>query len=326
MSSNSNNNTNNIITPKHILVTGGAGYVGNILCEQLLKNGYNVTCLDNLFKGTAEAILRLFQYKNFTFHNEDILNLDKDFLNKFDGIIHLAAIVGLPACKRNKWLSDLVNFKGTTNILENRREGVPFVFASTGSVYGKVSGTCTEETYCNPLSYYGRQKLEAEKIVRCHPNTISLRFATGFGVSPCMRVNLLVNDLCYKAVHDRSLTIFQADAYRTFINVRDMVSAFIEGLEKLFNANNVPLKYNVFNVGTEANNWTKRQLAEYIGKLSGCVVNYNDFDKDEDQRDYYVDYTLYREHFNEPEVSIEEGIEELFRVCHALKTTKYEYI
>lgn len=323
MSTNSSKDTSDKL---HILVTGGAGYVGNILCEQLLKQNYKVTCLDNLFKGTAEAILRLFQYKDFHFVNEDVLNVNEEFLKPFDGIIHLAGIVGLPACKRNKHLSELVNYKATVQLIEKRANDTPFVFASTGSVYGKVVGVCTEETHCNPLSNYGRQKLEAEKVIRCHPNTISLRFATGFGVSPCMRVNLLVNDLCYKAIHDRSLTIFEPDAYRTFIHVRDMGSAFIQSLEKLLNSKVNPLKHNVFNVGTEANNWTKRQLSDYIGNLTGCVVTYNDFNKDEDQRDYFVDYKLYREQFDEPEVSIEEGIEELLKVCRALSTTKYEYI
>jgi len=190
----------------------------------------------------------------------------------------------------------------------------PFVFASTGSVYGKVEGLCSEESPLKSVSLYGDTKRDAEKLVREEPNTISFRFATGFGVSPNMRVNLLVNDLVYQAVTNRALNIFQAESRRTFIHVRDMSRAFIFGLENMSR-----MSYNVYNCGANHLNWTKRELAEYIKKQTNAAVSYNDTHIDLDQRDYEVDYTRLNSEGFFCTTSMEEGIDELIKVSPILR-------
>ena len=182
-----------------ILVTGGGGYVGNVLCRDLLNLGYNVRCLDNFHKGQCDALIGLVQDYNFEFMHGDVVNVNDvvKALDGVDGIIHLASIVGFPACAKQPSLATSVNIDGSLNILEHRNESIPLIFASTGSVYGKVDGVCTEESPLRAVSLYGETKKAAEMEIRSAPNTISYRFATGFGVSPCMRVNLLVNDFVY---------------------------------------------------------------------------------------------------------------------------------
>lgn len=304
-----------------VLVTGGAGYVGQVLCRELLERGDEVVCFDNLSKSQDESFVGLLGEENFTFVMGNVVNQNDwkklTYMQPFDTIYHLAAIVGVPACNRDTELAYKVNFEGTVNTLKNRN-GARVVFASTGSVYGKVEDICREDSPTNPLSVYGQSKLDAETAVLMEENTVALRFATGFGVSPCMRVNLLVNDLCYQAVQNRCLTIFQADAYRTFIHVKDMASAFIWAAEKA--------QQRVYNVGSNHSNWTKRELAEYIKGQTGCVVNYEEFSKDPDQRDYKVDYSKILSEGWEAKITIQEGIEKLLKVCRSINVTKPQYV
>lgn len=298
-------------------VTGCGGYVGNVLVRQLLRHGYEVLGMDNFHKGQCDALLGLVTNHKFQFMYGDVTSKDdcKKFTSQVGGIIHLAGIVGFPACKRQPALSNAVNVLGTKNIMEVRGDS-PVVFASTGSVYGKVEGVCSEESPCNPLTIYGRDKLEAECIVRNAGNSVALRFATGFGVSPCMRVNLLVNDLVYQAMTNRCLTIFEADARRTFIHVEDMATAFRVSLEKLM-ANK--LNHNVYNAGDNDLNWSKRYLAEYIKRSTGCLVTYAEIGKDLDQRDYAVDVSRFNNEIMKCEYLMETGINELIKVVPLLQ-------
>ena len=177
---------------------------------------------------------------NFEFEYGDVTVLEqmKEAVHGCDAIIHLAAIVGFPACKSQPALATAVNVEGTRNIIfarEAYNPKIPLVYASTGSVYGKVEDICTEESALNAVSLYGVNKKVAEEMVGTQENTVSFRFATGFGVSPCMRVNLLVNDFVYQAITNKILTIFQADFRRTFIHVRDMARAFTMGVENMGN-------------------------------------------------------------------------------------------
>lgn len=303
-----------------ILVTGGGGYVGNVLCRKLLKNGYEVRCLDNFHKGQCDALLSLVSNPNFEFQYGDVTNyVDcKNAINGVDGIIHLAAIVGFPACKRQPALSKAVNVDGTQNIVNLRNEYacIPLVYASTGSVYGKVENICTEESQKLPQSIYGMDKLSAEDIVRNTNNTVSFRFATGFGLSPCMRVNLLVNDFVYRAMTEKTLTVFQADFRRTFIHVQDMASLFEFGLRKLLNKE---LKHKVYNAGSNKLNWTKRELAEYVRAKTGCYVTYAEVGEDPDQRDYEVDYSKLEAEGFKTEYTMEQGINELIKAAPLLQ-------
>jgi nucleoside-diphosphate-sugar epimerase len=209
-----------------VLITGGAGYVGSVLCGILLDKGHTVRVMDNLHKGNADSLVPYCLNPNFSFFRGDVTHKDelKRAMGDVEYIVHLAAIVGFPDCARAPGLAKVVNIDGTENVLRCKQKGVKLLFASTGSVYGKVEGICTENSPLNAVSLYGLTKIQAENMVLAEEDTVAFRFATGFGVSPSMRVNLLVNDLVYQAVKMKSLTIFQADFRRTFIHVRDMAN------------------------------------------------------------------------------------------------------
>ena len=301
-----------------ILVTGSGGFVGSTLCGQLLEMGYKVRAMDNFHKGNCDALIPYCSNGDFEFFPGDITcNRDiEKAMRGVDEIIHLAGIIGAPACSKNPTLSKSVNVYGTKNIIKNKPKDVVMFFASTGSVYGKVDNVCTEDTPTNPQSEYGIHKLEAEKIVLDAENTFVYRFATGFGVSPCMRVDLLINDLTYKAAIDKLLVIFQPDFKRTFIHVREMGSSFVYGLHRLDKTS----EHRVFNVGSPANNTSKREMAELIKEKTGCTVLYEEFAKDPDQRSYSVDFSRFKEAVKwEPTISIESGINELLNVTPVLQ-------
>ena len=302
-----------------ILVTGGGGYVGNVLCRYLLDKGYQVICLDNFHKGQCDAIIPLATNPDFEFRYGDVTVAEhvNKAMQDCDAVIHLAAIVGFPACKAQPSLADAVNIEGAMNVINARNlisKDIPIVYASTGSVYGKVEGVCTEESPLNAVSQYGVNKRKAEQMMSEEDNTVSFRFATGFGVSPCMRVNLLVNDFVYQALTNGILTIFQADFRRTFIHVRDMAKAFTMGFEHMGS-----WKHKVYNCGANHLNWTKRELAEYVKQETGCFVHYEEIGTDSDQRDYSVDYSKLENEGFTCEVDMQTGIQELIKVSPILQ-------
>jgi len=294
----------------NILVTGGGGFVGNVLTRRLLQAGYKVRVVDNFIKG-CHGLMELVSNPKFEFMEGDVTDFSicKKAMTGIDAIVHLAAIVGFPDCAKQPGLAEAVNIQGTKNMLI-AADGRPFAFASTGSVYGKVEGTCTEESPLNAQSWYGITKYEAEKKVRDTANTVSFRFATGFGLSPNMRVNLLVNDFVYKAVYDRSLVIFQADFRRTFIHVQDMAKTFQMGIEGLVKET---LQHKVYNAGGNHLNWTKRELAEYVSNQTNCLVHYAEIGQDADQRDYEVDYSKWYAEGFVPDYTMEQGIQEVIK-------------
>lgn len=304
------------------MVSGGGGYVGNVLCRALLDRGYNVRCVDNFHKGNCDALIPLVTRPGFEFMYGDVSNPEhvKKMWWEVDACIHLAAIVGFPACSAQPGLSEIVNIGGTEELLRERH-GRPFVFASTGSVYGKVDGICTEDSPLNTLSLYGITKKAAEDMVTHHgDNTVAFRFATGFGVSPNMRVNLLVNDLVYQAVTQKCLNIFEAHARRTFISVYDMSRCFIFGLENIGK-----LKHKVYNAGANNLNWTKRELALYISEKTGAVVSFNETGTDLDQRDYEVSYDRLKDEGFECVKTMEQGIDELVKVSQIMRI-RHQYM
>jgi nucleoside-diphosphate-sugar epimerase len=306
-----------------ILVTGGAGYIGATLCPLLLDKGYEVIALDNLFKGHADALIPCSSYKDFKFIRGDVRDekLVSKLMDEVDGVIHLAGLVGFPICAKDPWQSYSVNVEGTANLLKYRQYDIPLIYSSTGSCFGKIEGICTEETPCNPLSEYGLHKYQAEKLVTECNNTVSLRFATAYGVSNSLRVNLLINDLVYQAIKKGGFTIFEADFRRTFIHVRDMAKGLIWGLEGLIENK---LQHNVYNCGGESGNCSKRDVAEYLKKKIGCKVEYGNDGIDMDKRDYEVDYSRIRAEGFELSYTMEQGIDELIRVVPILsEVVKY---
>ena len=307
---------------KNICVWGGAGFVGSVLVGMLLDKGHKVSVIDNLHKG-GDSLLQYVNNKNFNFERADISQVEqvkKVHEKDYDGIILLSGIVGLPACKKHPSLAKAVNEEGWANVAKYKGRA-KLVAASTGSVYGIVKDEiCTENTKTNPQSLYGITKLNGETAILKEPNTVSLRFATCVGVSPNMRLDLLPNYMCYEAVINRFLSVFEPDNMRTFIDIRDFANSLIFILENFDN-----LKYKVYNVGTEKNNWTKRQLAEYIKGKTGCIVTYAETHKDEDARDYACDYNRIREAGFNVKYLMEEIIDDLIKSILLLDTqNKYK--
>lgn len=296
-------------------LTGGGGYAGNVLCRQLLDLGIEVKVMDNFHKGQCDALIGLMGNPNFAFQYGDVTNeLDVEkFTQDLDVVFHLAAIVGFPACDRQPFLATKVNVDGTKNVVKYcKKRGIPIVNFSSGSTYGAISGICTEESPLNTTTIYGLNKKEAEQIVAEIDNSVSMRFATGFGLGETVRVNLLVNDLVYQAVHNRVIDVFEKNARRTFIHVRDMSKAAILCMQKLLTNG---LKYKVYNVGDNNMNCTKGGLTEMVREKTGCFVNYIEFGKDKDCRDYEVDYSKINAEGFKCSISLEQGIDELIKAA-----------
>jgi len=303
-----------------VLLTGGAGYVGTSLLPQLLENGYKVRVLDNLMFG-GDQLLPFLRNQNFEFQEGDIRNLGdvKTAMKGVDAIIHLAAIVGYPACRKYPELAQDVNVNGTKNIISASEKDQLILFGSTGSNYGSVEEICTEESPLNPLSLYGQTKTLAEKMLLEERCTIAYRFATAFGVSVRHRLDLLINDFVYKAVTEQYLVIYEKHFMRTFIHVHDMGRAFLFGIENAGKMNR-----QVFNVGSETMNCSKQDICEFIKMHTNVYVHYADIGEDLDKRNYTVSYKKIRDLGYNTTVTLDEGIDELNKACKLIKIkTKY---
>jgi len=246
-----------------ILVTGGAGYIGSILIPFLLDKGFKTSVYDLLLYG-GHSLLPFISNKNFSFIKGDIR--DKESLSqvvkKNDVIIHLAAIVGLPACSKDKRLAHSINVQGTKNVVSSLSPNQKLIHASTVSIYGASRGDiCNENSPLNPISYYANTKTKAEKITLDFKNTICLRFATAFGVSPRMRLDLLINDFVYQAYMNKFLILFEKTYKRTFIHVQDISRSILFAIR-----NFEKLKNSIFNIGDNSSNLSKEEIALKIKK------------------------------------------------------------
>ena len=298
-----------------ILVTGGAGFVGSILVPLLLEEGHNITVIDNLMYH-QESLLGYARYKNLNFILGDVRDeaVMKPAVHNADVIIHLAAIVGEPACRMRADLATTVNLQASKTLNDLRSKNQALIFASTGSNYGKVDNICTEETPLSPVSLYGVTKTEAEKIFREKGNYVICRFATGFGISTRLRLDLLPNDFTFKAVHERFLAVYEKDFRRTFIHVRDMAKAFS------FTITHFPeMKDNVYNVGHESMNLSKEDL---VNKIKGKVdfeAHFAPIGHYPDPRTYEVSYEKIRKLGFITDISMDEGIDELVRAFRMMR-------
>jgi nucleoside-diphosphate-sugar epimerase len=268
-----------------VLITGGAGYLGSNLTRHLLEAGYTVTVLDNLMYDQV-TLLHLFGNPKFQFELGDVR--DKKLLQELVGlndvIIPLAAIVGMPACKANPDLTIAVNYQQVADIIEVLRDDQKLILPNTNSQYGSSDSIITEESPFNPLSLYAKTKCDAENAMLANGNGVSLRLATVFGVSPRMRLDLLVNDFVYKSVVDGYLVLFEAHFKRNYIHVQDIARTFqfvIENYDKC--------KGQAFNVGLSTANLSKLELAEKIkSHIPSLVIKQDDFKEDFDKRNYIV--------------------------------------
>jgi nucleoside-diphosphate-sugar epimerase len=298
-----------------VLITGGAGYIGAVLTPMILAEGHEVTIYDSLMYG-ALPLLGFSGHPRLSIVKGDIR--DAAALSKVvkdqDWILHLAAIVGYPACAADPHLSVTTNVQGTKNVLDAMGKGQRLIFASTGSTYGKVQGTATEETPIAPLTLYGQTKRDAEMLIRDsnREHTI-LRFATVFGSSPRMRIDLLINDFVYQALHNRQIVLFEGYFRRTFLHSTDGAAVYPFAM-----ANFEAMSGKVFNVGDESMNYTKRDIALKIKECVDYYLHEAQIGTDPDQRDYEVDYNRLKALGFRAQVDLDAGIQELVKILRVM--------
>lgn len=295
-----------------VLVTGGAGYLGSILNEHLLRAGYRVTVVDKLIY-RQYSLFHLCANPAFDFVMGDVRDegLMSRLVKDADVIIPLAAIVGSPACDRDPWLAQSVNLEAIQLLNRLRSHNQLIVFPNTNSGYGTQTGDvfCTEDTPLEPISLYGQTKVQAEQELLETPNTIVLRLATVFGMSPRMRLDLLVNHFVYAAVTDRYIVIFEKDFKRNYIHIRDVADCFLYCIE---NAEN--MKGRPYNVGLDAANLSKAELAAKIRTyVPDFYIHFSEIGSDPDKRNYIVSNQRLRDAGFEAKRSLDEGIQELLK-------------
>ena len=304
------------MTHKHVLVTGGAGYVGSTLVTMLLDQGHRVRVLDSLKFG-GQGLLPCCHYRSFELIKGDVC--DQAAVSKalagVGAVVHLAAIVGYPACKKEPHVAHATNVEGTRTLLSLRGPDQKFLFASTGSIYGSVPGyVCNENTPRAPITLYGETKAAAEQMVLEAGNSVAYRFATAFGVSNRMRLDLMPNDFTYQAVKNRNLIVYEGGFKRTFVHVRDMARSIMFALD-----NWDAIKDDVYNVGHESMNFTKEEVARKILEYVDFYLHFAEVGNDADQRNYEVSYEKIRTKGFETTIDLGCGIAELVRAAQLIE-------
>ncbi|MDJ0731731.1 MAG: NAD(P)-dependent oxidoreductase [Crocosphaera sp.] len=308
-----------------ILITGGAGYIGSILTPTLLAKGYEVTVLDSFMFG-QNSLADCCQYDTFNVVRGDCRNqsLIQELLKDADVIIPLAALVGAPLCSRDEVGTRTINYEAVKMICELASPQQRILMPVTNSGYGigESGKFCTEESPLRPISLYGTTKVDAEKAVLERENSITFRLATVFGMSPRMRVDLLVNDFVYRAFYDRAVVIFEGHFKRNYIHIRDVAKVFAHGIE-----NFETMKGKPYNVGLEDANLSKLELCAEIKKyLPKFVYLEAPIGEDPDKRDYIVSNARILKTGFEPEWPLSRGIRELIKGYTILRNSIYSNV
>lgn len=301
-----------------ILVTGGAGYIGSVLVPALLGAGHDVAVVDNLMWGQDTALAACCASPRFEFFRGDARDdlVVHPLVAWANAVIPLAALVGAPLCDRDPVGAVSTNADAVSLLVKAMSPGQWMVIPISNSGYGASPGEeCTEETPMRPVSLYGRTKVEAEEIALEHGNAVSLRLATVFGMSPRMRLDLLVNDFVYRAITDRALVLFEPHFRRCFVHVRDVAGAFLHALRHFGD-----MRGRAFNVGLSSANLTKLELCQrvrhqvpdfhYVVAQSGS---------DPDKRDYVVSNARIEATGWRPQHSLDDGIKELVKGMRMLR-------
>ena len=305
-----------------ILITGGAGYIGSILTPTLLQNGHEVTVIDN-FLFNQGAFLDCIGHKKLRVIRGDARNeeLVKKHLNGIDFILPLAALVGAPLCDRDPIAAKTTNLEAIKTLLQIREKNQKIIYPTTNSGYGigQEGVYCDENTPLNPITLYGRTKVEAEKLILESGNSITLRLATVFGISPRMRLDLLVNDFTYRAVYDRFLVVFESHFKRNYIHIRDITKAFVHCIDRFDQMKGEP-----YNVGLSDANLSKWELCEKIKEqVPGFIFVESKVGEDPDKRNYIISNEKIEKTGFKPDVSLEEGITELVKGYQVIKRTEF---
>jgi len=305
-----------------ILITGGAGYIGSILTPFLLDHGLDVTVLDNI-SYRQNSLLECCYRENFDFIKgdaRDVALLHK-IVPQFDIIIPLAAVVGAPACDKDPLLATSVNLDAVVEINRIRSKSQQVLYPTTNSGYGvgEENVFCTEETPLRPISLYGRTKVQAEQALLESENTITFRLATVFGLSPRMRLDLMVNDFTHRALKDRFIVLFEENFMRNYIHIRDVARVFLFGIENFEKMKNRP-----YNVGLSTANLSKRQLCEKIKEhVPEFAIYSSSMGKDPDQRNYIVSNERIEKAGWQPQYTLDDGIKELIKGYRILNTLNF---
>jgi nucleoside-diphosphate-sugar epimerase len=308
-----------------ILITGGAGYIGSVLVNDLLNKSFNVTVYDSFIYNQG-SLNHFCSNKNFSVINGDVRDQRRilSVLPDFDVIIPLAALVGAPICKFDPIGARTINYDAIDIILKNVSKNQIILMPTTNSAYGTgdKNNFCDENTALNPISQYAVDKVEVEKKLMEHENSISFRLATVFGMSPRMRIDLLVNDFVYRAAKDSFVVLFESHFKRNFIHIKDVSSVFIFALE-----NFKKMKNQIYNVGLSNANLSKKDLCLAIQKkVKNFVFFEEDLQKDPDQRNYIVSNKKIEALGFLPKISLEEGIDELLKGYEMLKIKRYSNV
>ena len=298
---------------KKILITGGAGYIGSMVSTKLVQQGFDVTVVDKLTYD-PRSLCHLLHYENFNFIEKDILDKKfiKSIINRFDYIIPLAALVGAPLCEKFKKEALDTNLNAIKFLLKNMKKKQRIIYMNSNSGYGigEKKKYCDEKSPLNPISLYGRTKVDAEKYVMKFGNSITFRLATVFGYSYRMRTDLLLNNLVLLALQNKKLDIFEPHFRRNFIHVRDVADGIVFAI-KNFNK----LKNNIYNLGMSKANVTKIDMVRKIKKnIKDLKIKYLKNKKDPDKRDYFVSNKKIEKKGFKAKIGIDQGIREMINV------------
>ena len=308
-----------------ILITGGAGYIGSVLTPTLLGLGHEVTVVDN-FMFRQNSLADCCQYDGFQVVRTDCRDeaVMKKLVAEVDAIIPLAALVGAPLCDRDPAAARTINFEAVRMLCRMASKSQRILMPVTNSGYGigQKDKHCTEETPLRPISLYGVTKVQAEEAILERENSISFRLATAFGVSPRMRIDLLVNDFVHRAVNDRAVVIFEGHFKRNYIHVRDVARVFAHGLDR-FEA----MKGKPYNVGLDEANLSKLELCAVIQKhLPKFVFLEAPIGEDPDKRDYIVSNARIAGTGFKTEWGLDRGIRELIKGFTILRNSLYSNV
>tara|TARA_Y100000816_G_C26040238_1_gene544790 strand:- start:237 stop:1175 length:939 start_codon:yes stop_codon:yes gene_type:complete len=307
---------------KNILVTGGAGYIGSILVPELLEIGHKVTVIDNFMFGQS-SLNQCCSHPNFKVVNCDIRHkqLITTFYESAEIVIPLAGYVGAPLCNKDMIGAQTVNHDAILFMLETLREDQIVLMPTTNSAYGSGNkdNFCDEESPLNPISKYALDKVAVEKKLMKRKNSISFRLATVFGMSPKMRIDLLVNDFVYRAIKDGFIVLYESHFKRNYIHVQDVASVFIHAIN-----NFEKMKGEIFNVGLSDANLSKLELCERIrSHIHNFIIMESSMATDPDQRNYIVSNKKIESIGWKPKKTLDNGIFELMKGYKMLVNSKY---